>query len=77
MAIGEKPRGEALDQARIEQEQVRQLIEVTRKGPVTQWIERMAVVAGNLGLRLENINWNGSPAMVAQEVVVQARLWGG
>ncbi|MBX9949460.1 MAG: hypothetical protein K2Y39_09855 [Candidatus Obscuribacterales bacterium] len=46
----------------------KQLLEVTSKGRVSDWIERIAVVARELGLSLAAINWNRSPECVAMDV---------
>jgi len=48
------------------------LVEVTRKGRVQDWVERIAAVATIAGLRLESIQWQGSPEKVASNVVETA-----
>jgi len=45
------------------------LLKHTESGPVTEWIERLAKVARNLGLPLYNIDWNGSPKQVANNLI--------
>lgn len=45
------------------------LLKHTESGPVTEWIERMADVARNLGLPLCNVEWHGSPKQVAHSLV--------
>lgn len=52
------------------------LVEATRKGPVQDWIERIAAIAASAGLPLERIQWQGSPINVASEVVEAARRHG-
>lgn len=48
------------------------LLEVTKEGPCSQWVDRISVVAKDAGLRAEMIDWGGSPALVAWAVVSHA-----
>ncbi len=45
------------------------LLDATREGRVQDWNERIADIAQEVGLKLEHINWNGSPAVVASKIV--------
>ena len=46
------------------------LLDVTRKGPVTKWSDRMAEIASMGGIPIEAVNWFQSPRDVAYEVVI-------
>lgn len=46
-----------------------QLLELTREGRLTDWVERIGEIASRAGAVMENINWNGSPYIVAFEVI--------
>ncbi|MBP7927772.1 hypothetical protein KAZ57_01355 [Patescibacteria group bacterium] len=48
----------------------------TKEGPITQWDERIAQLAKNAGLEVEQINWKGSPKDVAFKVVEHAETFG-
>ena len=52
------------------------LIAVTKDGRVTDWNERIALLAYKAGLSLEHIAWEGSPHMVAHRVVDMATRFG-
>ena len=51
---------------------VKTLVEITRKGPAGEWIQRIYLIAQELDLSLESICWQGSPEIVASRVVLQA-----
>jgi hypothetical protein len=48
------------------------ILEKTRSGPLNEWVDRIGNLADNAGLKIEMINWNGSPLLVAHEVIKQA-----
>jgi len=47
----------------------KRLVEITREGRVQDWNERIAIIAEEAGVKMESINWNGSPINIASEVV--------
>jgi hypothetical protein len=53
------------------------ILNATREGSVVQWIDRIAVIANEIGLPLEHINWNSSPINVVHEVVIKAYSYRG
>jgi len=50
-------------------ELVPKLLAATEKGRVQDWVERLAEVAREAGLRIDSISWQGSPNAVAHNVV--------
>lgn len=46
-----------------------ELLEVTRPGSLTQWVDRIGEFADKAGVTLHRVNWNNSPLLVAHEVV--------
>lgn len=56
---------------------INNLLIETKDGPATQWNDRIAAVARDAGLPLQNIDWIGSPASVAQRVARYAENYGG
>lgn len=52
------------------------IVKATQNGPVWEWVERIAAIARDAGLKLEDINWQGSPALVALRVIESARKHG-
>jgi len=53
-------------------EVVRLVIDSTREGPVSQWVDRIGVVAHKAGLELSGICWQGDPSGVAFSVYQEA-----
>jgi hypothetical protein len=53
------------------------ILNETKDGPATQWNDRIANIAIAAGLPLQNIDWIGSPASVAQRVARYAENYGG
>ena len=45
------------------------LLEATRNGPESQWVDRIALIYKKAGGRTERINWGNSPYSVVNEVV--------
>ncbi len=54
-----------------------QIIDATKEGRVTDWVERIAEIARMADLPLCNINWVAAPSSVAFEVVTVAGARGG
>ena len=48
------------------------LVSVTRSGSVSDWIDRMGVLAHQAGVHTELINWTAAPHVVSYGVVRQA-----
>jgi len=48
----------------------------TAKGPVVEWVQRIANIASSAGLNLSSIGWNQAPINVAFEVVDSANRAG-
>ncbi len=46
----------------------KELLNATKDGRITDWVERLAQVAREVGVRLYEINWNQTPQLVAQDV---------
>lgn len=53
------------------------ILELTREGRVSDWAERISLLASKAGLQLEQINWNSSPLVIASHVVQNARSYYG
>lgn len=53
-------------------EVTRLLISVTREGPVSQWVDRIGIIADKAGLDLASICWQGDPNMVVFAVYQEA-----
>ena len=51
------------------------VVEATREGRVTDWVERIAEIARLAGIRLEMINWDSSPWIVAGNIVRASSTW--
>lgn len=45
------------------------LLEATRNGPESQWVDRIALVYKKAGGRAEKVNWCQSPELVVHDVV--------
>lgn len=48
------------------------LLNKTRSGLVTEWNERLAMLAGRAGMRQEHVDWQGTPMVVAGRVADRA-----
>lgn len=48
------------------------ILEKTRPGPLSEWVDRIGTLATDAGIKTELINWNSSPLVVAHEIVKQA-----
>lgn len=53
-------------------EVVKLIIDATREGPVSQWVDRIGEVARKAGLELSVICWQGDPSGVAFSVYQEA-----
>lgn len=49
--------------------EINKLLNLTKQGLITEWNERIAIVAFDAGLPVSQINWQGSPAIIAQRVI--------
>jgi predicted DsbA family dithiol-disulfide isomerase len=56
---------------------INNLLKATKSGPATQWNDRLAKIAEQAELPLQNINWIGSPASIAQRIAKYANDYGG
>ena len=48
------------------------IIALTKNGPVSEWVERISMLAREAGLPLEQICWQGSPQTVVRSVIEKA-----
>lgn len=66
------------DEAEVEQviRLKERLLDVTRNGPVSAWVDRIGEITHNLIMRPEQINWNRSPEHVAFEIVDYMKRYG-
>lgn len=53
------------------------ILDLTRDGPLCEWVERIGQIASKAGLPLEQINWNNSPMIVSWEVIQNAKSYYG
>jgi len=49
------------------------ICEKTKDGPVSQWTDRMAIIAEQVGLDNSEICWQGSPITVAFSIYQEAK----
>ncbi len=52
------------------------MLTLTEKGPVAEWVERIADIARETDLQMDNICWQGSPAHIACNIIQNAESSG-
>lgn len=52
------------------------IVDKTKEGPVSQWVDRIGELARKAGLPLDIICWQGAPVIVACDVYQQAKAYG-
>ncbi len=63
---------EANERARVREG----LLALTREGPASGWCDRLAEVAGAVGIEAASINWCEAPRVVAHQMVSHCQKMG-
>jgi len=51
------------------------ILDGTENGPITEWVERIALLSKKIGLPVQHMNWNTSPSGAAYKVIESANAY--